>query len=402
MNIGASVDGPSAIAPHGSFGVKFGFNSGQRSIRLTYIFPRSSGCQRRRVPLLPVLEFLPWYPDDTNSLILAVRAVTGLRKQLFHQPVTLNDARTIIDHHSGNSPYDALLNLVAHSLIYQMFDGNVFSQMRAHLGNAVCFLMDGHSTTFTRKPFSAFSDNFLRQIVATFGPNSIRAAPACHVSEELIAVYKPLPSSPYEIPFDATFKRCLDFKMPMKQCLASDDKPPSVRICDSLACSTSSPPALPDEVALEDYDAKYFYPLVATAQGSLIEVGSLQPSLCPKLRDREENQHFIDWWRTYAYQIVTEPAKCSSEAWKTAFADRQKELHDVLACAARERFNEPQYDDSSPYLFSWLKMKCAGKINIANIAWNEQVLSFLSKIDIMIDQLQRYSNLIGDLKAVHL
>jgi hypothetical protein len=182
----------------------------------------------------------------------------------------------------------------------------------------------------------------------------------------------------------------------MKQCLAKDDRPSPARTCDGLACSTPFPPPLPDEIALEDYDTKYFYPEAATKQDSLIEIASVQPSVCPELRDREESQHFIDWWRTYAYQIVTEPAKCSSTTWKTAFAERQKELHDALACAAKKQIHDPRYDESGPDLFSWLEVKCTGKLNVADVVWRKEVFSFLSNIDSLIDQLRRYSSVMGD------
>lgn len=399
LNIGASVDGPSTNAPHGTFGLKFGFGAAQKSLLLTRIFPRSLKCKEHGVPLLPVLEVLPWNPDDADSLIETATAVAKLRELSPAHPISLDMVRQVHKYQDAGA-YSALLDFVAYSLIYQMFDGNIFEQTRAHLGNTLCTLIDSNPSIFSdaaKGPFSAFSDNLIRQMAAEFGSKVRLVTPACHIPEELIQAYETLPSATSELPFDATFRTCLDSKSSMAECLAKDDAPPARPTCEGIACNTPTPPALSDEIVLEDYDQKRFSTVVATKENTLVDVISIEPRKCPELRDESEDQYFIDWWINHANAFANEPAQCSSMAWRMKYAQSRKELHDSLSCAATKNIRGPQYtDDGADILDLLLSTKCSGTFDVASDRLITQMYKFGSQLELLIDQLQRYSTLMED------
>ena len=258
LNVEVFVDHstPSDGTPHGSLGFEFGFSStDQATIPLTLPFPRSMKRKKNNVPLIPILEVLPWTPDDVGSLVKASIKVDQFRKSYPEHPISLDQLRQI--RMTDDGTYGALLDFAVYSLMYQMFDGNVFAQMRAHLGNTLCAVVDSHPSAFSG-PFGALPDNFIRRLVAELKSKITQVAPACRVSEELVRAYESS-GSPDEpmLPFDVTFKKCLNTTTSMAQCLKRDDEPKSKATCNSLACSVPAPPALPDEMLLEDYDDKF-------------------------------------------------------------------------------------------------------------------------------------------------
>ena len=130
----------------------------------------------------------------------------------------------------------------------------------------------------------------------------------------------------------------------MAQCLAKDDGPKAKPACEALACGIPAPPAIPDEMLLEDYDATFFDAVIATKQNGIVEIGSIKPSECPDLRDREENKHFVDRWIDHANKIIVEPAECSSSAWQAKYARSQEELRDSLSCAKKRNIHGERYE----------------------------------------------------------
>lgn len=188
LNIEASIGrlSPSGGAPHGSFELEFGFSSTeQATIPLTWVFPRSLKCKQNDIPLIPLLEVLPWNPDDVGSLVEAAFKVDQLRQSYPEHSISLDRLRQMRMNDDGT--YGALLDFFVYSLMYEMFDGNVFAQMRAHLGNTLCTLVDSHPSAFSG-PFGALPDNFIRRLVAQLKSNIRLVAPACHVSEDLVLV----------------------------------------------------------------------------------------------------------------------------------------------------------------------------------------------------------------------
>jgi hypothetical protein len=397
LNITASVDHiQSNGAPHGSIGLQVGFSTNDRArIPLTWIFPRSIKCKPHNVPLIPVLEVLPWNPGETSALINAVTRVDQLRQAYPEHSVSLDILRKL--HIDNDSTYSALLDFVTYSMIYQMFDGNIFAQTRAHVGNTLCTLVDGHQSAFsTSGPFSAFQENLMRRMVAEFGSNVRLVAPACDVSEDLVQSYQKSTSTSEAWPFITTFRDCLKTPGSMTQCLAKDDAPAPRPGCEGIACSMPTPPALPGEAVLEIYDAKSFYDIVATKEKKLVSIEGIEPSECPNLRNKEENGHFVEWWIEHAREFAAEPIQCLSSAWLKKYDQRKSELQQALLCA-KER--DIQYvlprDDGPEMMDLQSDTRCSRNFDIEKLRMANPIVRLFYELDPLIDMLKRYSDLIS-------
>ncbi|HEY3875508.1 MAG TPA: hypothetical protein VGM92_08515, partial [Candidatus Kapabacteria bacterium] len=401
LEIGAST-GVSSITGndfHGSIGFAFGFSSTDRaSIPLTSIFPRSLKCMQNHVPLIPVLEVLPWDPNNVNSLVETARRVNQIRDIYPQHSISLDLLRRILL--DDDSEYGALLDFVRYSLMYEMFDGNVFSLMRAHLGNTMCALVDSHTGAF-EGPFEALPENFTRRFVAQLGANIRQVAPACRISEGAILAYKRSASPNKELmPFDVTFRKCLNATTSMAQCLAKDDSPISGTNCDAVTCDPSKPSRASDEVLLEDYDDTFFSSLIAAKNGRLLEIHSIKPNECPDFRDGEENRHFVDWWLDQANKIVEEPADCTSQTWRSDYNRSQEEIRDTLACASKRGIPGPRYEKGAFDLSSFIyATKCKEALDVNKAAVLNRLSNFFDQIDSVIARLKGYSDVIGDAES---
>ena len=183
----------------------------------------------------------------------------------------------------------------------------------------------------------------------------------------------------------------------MAECLAKDDAPRPRPTCEGLACSIPGPPAIPDEMLLEDYDKKFFSTLVATKQNRLVDVTSIKPSECPDLRDREESKHFVDWWIDQANKIIEEPAKCSSSTWRAKYARSREELHDALSCASKRNIHGSRYEEPTPDLTNVMySAKCIGTFDLDKAAIIKQMSGFFNQIDLVIGRLRQYSSILGE------
>ena len=144
-------------------------------------------------------------------------------ERLPEHPISLDHLRQI--HTSDDGTYSALLDAFEYSLIYRMFDGNIFAEMRAHVADTLCRVVDGHPNAFSG-PFAALSDNFIRRLVAQLKSRVRLAAPACNVSDDLVRAYEqPTPADERLLPFVATFQKCLEATTSMAQCVATNDAP---------------------------------------------------------------------------------------------------------------------------------------------------------------------------------
>jgi hypothetical protein len=401
LNVGASIG-------HRSVGIELGFSStDQATIPLTWIFPRSMNCKQNNVPLIPILEVLPWNPDDVGALVEATIRVDQIRTNYPDHSMSLDKLRSI--HMNNDGTYGPLLDVFVYSMLYQMFQGNVFAQMRAHVADTLCRVVGSHPSAFSG-PFGALPENFSRRLVAQLKSKVRLVAPACNVSEDLVQAYeKSTSTNGPALPFDATFKDCMQSTMSMAQCLAKDDMPKPKPPCEGLACNIPSPPAIPDEMLLEDYDLRVFGALVATKQNRLLSVSSLKPSECPNLRDEQENKYFIDWWIDYSNSIAEKPVECASAAWQAEYNRRRTELDDALSCASKKNIRGARYERTGPYLIDVIyTTKCTRTVNIDENAIIAQFSDFFDQIDDLILRINRYRDIIGDsesqslIRALHL
>lgn len=122
--------------------LQFGFHDLEfKPLLLTEIFPRSLGCVVDLIPLLPVLEVLPWDPENVGDLIKSARRAAQLLDVGTNKKVTLKE---LDDLRSGLAPnkYGSLLDFVAHSLAQNMLDGNILAEAKAQVIEGQCNLID--------------------------------------------------------------------------------------------------------------------------------------------------------------------------------------------------------------------------------------------------------------------
>ena len=398
LGIMAKVDLVTNDAPHRGVGFAFRFSSGDdASIPLTSIFPRSLKCQLGSFPLLPLLEVLPWIPDQTNSLIKAVTRIDRLRALYPDHPVYLDDLRQM-RLTNDDTAYSALLDVLTYSLASEMFDGNVFAEMRAQLGRAVCKAIDSHRSIFQKPPFDSLSENFIRHLVAEFGANVKKAMPECHPSDATVRSYQVLIPGREPIPFLNTFQDCLMAHGSMRECLAKSDAAGHPLDCSGLACGTPTSLDGTDELLLEMAD-RVFDAFVADKDGKLVALEFAEPSDCPELRDSEEERHFVDWWTTHAKEITTKPAECTP-TWQAQYAHSREYLRGTLACARKWQLKS-NYQEEGPDLADVLyAFKCDHSIDRLSMPdYIKQFAHLFEQLDLIIDDLQRYSALIDEVSG---
>lgn len=396
LNIDAIVGtgAPIGTEKRQSIGLEFGYSDTDASFSLTQIFPRSRKCVQNKIPLLPILEVLPWNADDVSSLVRMATKVEQIRQLYPNHTVTLDTLRQL--RIRDDSSYSALMDFVTYSLMYRMFDGNIFAQMRAHLGDAICGVVNGHPSAFSG-PFGALSENFIQQLVAVYGDRIGHAAPSCHVSEELLASYRSASSDETpSLPFTSTFERCLKSEGSMAKCLAQNDRPYHPG-CDRVECN-SAKGQVSDETLFENYDEIFFDDLVVTELGRTVPASSVKPSECPNFRDKEETQHFVDWWIGHAREIVKEPAECSSKTWRSKLDKSTQELHDAQSCAANKQIVGEAYEAGADIsgAISWAK--CGEPIDIEQLKARsqEEIFKWLDHIGTLNDRLIKYSVAVGN------
>ena len=221
--------------------------------------------------------------------------------------------------------------------------------------------------------------------------------PSCRIPEELVRAYENAASSE-ALPFNATFKNCLQSTMPMDECLKRDDAPKVKPDCQGIACNTPAPPAVPDEIVLEDYDTEHFNEVVVSKENTLVDVSSVPPSECPVLRDQGEDRHFVDWWRNHALAFAGEAGQCSSIPWTEKYIQSKSEYHNALSCAEKKRLSDPIYQDEEDFnAFSFLHIRCKGTIDDVDVdAPFRKLYDFANQLDSLIDKVGRYSALIPD------
>lgn len=374
--------------------LRFGFRSTEPAgISLTTVFPRSVDCIENGVPLLPILEILPWNPDDTASLIKAfIRVKTFLEIYPRGSLSFGNLSQLGMPDNSGQ--YKTLFDFLIYYLKYQTFSGNAFTEMRADYGNKLCLLLKSRPNVFLGA-FGAFKDNFLRQIVEEYGQDYRAAYPACDVPETVLKHYQNEKVERDFPPFMTTFRACLKTAGSMKECLAKDDAPVDRNNCATQPC-ISKPP----EVALfELYDMRYSE-IVSTKNNMLAEIKTIKPDECPALRDSEEERAFILWWQGHANRILSKPVMCSSPDWQAELSRSLDEERKTFACASERTIQDVQSPLDVPSSLSLLStFRCGKPIYINKTVISKTWYYFSDQSEKLAAKLQRYRADIGSQKA---
>lgn len=195
-----------------------------------------------------------------------------------------------------------------------------------------------------------------------------------------------------------TFQDCLMAHGSMRECLAKSDAAGHPLDCSGLACGTPTSLDGTDELLLEMAD-RVFDAFVADKDGKLVALESAEPSDCPELRDSEEERHFVDWWTTHAKEITTKPAECTP-TWQAQYAHSREYLRGTLACARKWQLKS-NYQEEGPDLADVLyAFKCDHSIDRLSMPdYIKQFAHLFEQLDLIIDDLQRYSALIDEVSG---
>jgi hypothetical protein len=389
-NLDPRMDGKTLVS------VSFGFSDATEAIPATEVFPRSITCMVEHwVPLLPVLEFLPWNPEETDALVRAVVKVQDLRGVYPKRALSLDDLDKIRMSNKDET-YRPLLDFVVYSILAQMVDGNILSEARADIINEQCVVVAGNPGVFAG-PFSALPERRMRQIAYQIGPGNEEAYPGCHVPDDLIKEAERARSNEPGFPVFDTFRRCIDATIPMTDCLAGDDSPSERKPCNGDMCPATPRERPPWETLFQTYDLK-FAEVVATTDNKLVEVRTVNPSKCPQLRDREEETQFIARWRWDSRRILGEPYKCTSPEWRRNLIESQRNFENALLCQKSKGIaveslmtaEEVKSDFENSYL-----LRCDIKSYASNFSISESAYKDLDNLEASIAKLRTFTRAIG-------
>jgi hypothetical protein len=400
------VSSGTRLGPDGqktSMEFEFGFPSpgSATSIPVTLIFPRSARCVVNNIPMLPILEILPWDANDTDSLIKAVRRSDRLRKIYEEDKIwSLAMSRGLEMNAIDSNSYKALFDFIVYSAAFQSLQGNMFSEARAEIGTKLCSIANSYASTFSG-PFSALPEQFLSLIVKELGQRYQIAYPTCYVPPQMMEAFQTLARDEDEVtPGNATFKKCLDTASSIQKCLENDDSVQPSKICrDPFLCDAGPRTYAFQEPLFTSYDGKYD-DFVATKVGDTVAIRTLNPISCPELRDVGEEKQFILWWLTRANAITTEPAQCSSSDWKRKIAESKTLVERTLSCANKFQLSDALklHDVSASGIDLLTTFRC-GRPKIEAIDLNgafKGIIEFVDGLDAITDKIGEYEALVGD------
>ncbi len=231
-----------------SISAQFSFPSSDPviSIPVTAIFPRSTKCIVNGVPLLPILEQLPWDSDDTDSLIEAVTRSEQLRK-LYRddQVLSVKVANDLQRNFAHTNSYKALFDFVFYSVAFQSLQGNVLSVVRARIGDKLCSIASTQARAFNG-PFSSLPEQFQKTIVGELGSRYLLAYPSCHMSNDRLEMFQHLVGGEApNLPSYVTFRDCLETSASVEKCLGQDDLAQPRKGCNQpLPCDVKWTPEI--------------------------------------------------------------------------------------------------------------------------------------------------------------
>jgi hypothetical protein len=286
-----------------SFGFGFQPNESSQTI-LTDLFPRSFACTDNSVPLIPVMEMLPWNPDQSAQLVSAVAKVFSLRSAYLHSRVTLETIRSL-DMGSGESHYKSLLDFTSNSLILRMLQGNLFAESRADAQDRLCIIVESDPVAFSG-PFSPMREQMKRELARSAGRKYRSAYPACHIDDGVFTqIESEAADSKDSSSWVAAMSRCASARTADELRLCIEDSTvhqQKDRNCDVTFCGAPISGRIPDEKTMRFYEKK-FDDYVVFPAGKLIEIAKLETVTCPILRDSAEELHALVWWERRASSI---------------------------------------------------------------------------------------------------
>jgi len=346
------------------FTVGFSFNDPDGQISITDLFPRSLTCTSESIPLVPVMEMLPWDPDRTDSLILAVSRIRTMRDAYLHHTVTIDTVKALtLD---SPSRFKSLLDFASHALLLNMLQGNVFAEARADLTERICAIVENDRQAFSG-PFAELYDEFLVGLAIRSGERSNSLYPICYVSKEVLLKAETisvgdgtasllgewLSSCPRDAHTRDNLLTCLDSLYSSVAGIESDQR------CKSAFCGVSTATRAPSEHVLRFYESK-FDDFVLSDDRKLLNVNSYPPGDCPQLRDEVELKHFLSKRTERARSWLRAPLQCDSVDLLHKFFTNLALYKSVASCQRQRGLTAAQSDrdadDEFIFDFTW---RCA-------------------------------------------
>jgi hypothetical protein len=391
------VSSGSAFGPDGQktlISAEFGFPSSDftASIPVTLIFPRSTKCVLGGFPFFPILEALPWDPNDTDSLIKAVKRSDQLRKLYQANQVLSLEAARDLQMSDDDSNYKALFDFIFYSVAFHSFPGNVLSEVRSKIGDKLCSIASGHANAFNG-PFSSLPEQFLQTIVVELGSRYQLAYPACLMPNDRLDSFQNLIDDEAEMSAGmVTFRNCLDTSSSVAKCLEQDDL-----VQPSKGTTTPRSSALQGEPLLAVYDER-FEDFIATNDGKTVKIQTINPTDCPRLRDEIEESYFVNWWIDRANEITTAPASCSSADWKSKVVENKALIESAVSCATKLGLKDIPKPADATFTIDYLsRFRCNPSANAADIdRASKAIADFMDGLESTISKLKTFQPLVGD------
>jgi hypothetical protein len=317
-----------------------------RSINLTNLFPRSISCMDNSIPLIPIMEILPWDPDHTNQLISAVAKVYTLRDVYLHGTATPQIIRTI-SLHNDESSYNSLLDFTSDSLMFEMLQGNLLAESRADIRNRLCITIKRDQSAFSG-PFASLSKMMKRSLAYAAARTFKSIYPACDIEDEVFSQIDSLPLNAQEFPNWVTAMSNCSRSQTASDLLSCLGNSPFYHRKDENCEAAHCGAALTGVVSSEDEVRSYEKPFdgrVVSGDGHLIEPSTLDPVECPTLRDAYEDSYLLNWRGARAWSIWDKPAQCMSPEWQSRFLQSKEDHKSELRCARQKGFGAPTDDD---------------------------------------------------------
>jgi len=377
--------------------LEFGLNETEfRSVKVTDIFPRSTGCIEESVPLLPLVETLPWDPDDVGDMVMSAKRVARLFSIGITRKLTPNDLVELKTEIPPNK-YGVLIDFLAHSLAYQMLDGNVFAEARAQIQGGQCNLINRDGNAFLG-PFSTFKERLYVTIATDLGKLAYPALPSCHIPAELIDKSEDKKSGDQKPDQQALLDCLSDRANPLPYC---DLVTKSARISAERS-------AIPISQQIADFELrdKEFDDVVIDEKGERRVIEKIEPNSCPVLRDVFEERQFVVNWQSRSSTILEKRFDCSSANWKNDFERAHSSYKAAQECSiSRHLFPETEGSiqanglDTFDYLWN---LRCnADHLQSLKPSLKEQLRALAdsydkaNKLDLIVAKLGSFEKIAG-------
>jgi hypothetical protein len=340
-------------------GLGFRFSAdGSVQAPLTDLFPRTFACAESSIPLIPVLEFLPWHPDQPARLISAVSKVLSFRSSYLHSQLTLEAIRAL-DMGSAEDDYKLLLDFVFNSLIFRMLEGNLFAEAKADILDRLCVLVESSPVAFSG-PFAPMKELMYKELARSYGRKYKLAYPACHIEDSTFAQIEEEEQVQSDNSLIAAMQKCESAKAPRELRLCMEDQrahQPKENNCDVTFCGTPISGKISDESAIRFYEKRFDDYVVS--DGRLVSLKELESASCPKLQDTAEDLHMLVWRERRALAILNQPYKCSSNDWSDSYARQKASRIATLQCARQKGISVKLTDEESNNLFDFFyQIRC--------------------------------------------